>query len=288
MNAIAGIVYFDRKPVDPGILERMKNIPGLYGRDAQHLWHEPGAGMVRTLCPITPEEALDRPPLKGADGNLVLVFDGRVHNREEPAEKLNPPPCQARLMADSAFFLKAFEQWKEACLDFILGDFAFATLSKGMFAIPEVPQQLYEERMADYLALLPVKGPESFYKDICRVEPGHFLVLEDGRVHTRRYHRFDPEHPLVFKNHDDYVDAARELMHQAVKCRLRTMGNIAGHLSSGLDRSTVTATAAELLQQEGKRLLAFTAMPREGFAGPVPKGRNFSSMRMRPTHPSSA
>ena len=81
MSAIAGIINFDKKPVDPGILERMRNILQPYGRDAQHIWKEPGAGLVRTLCRITPEDAMDQQPLKSPDGNLVLVFDGRIDNR---------------------------------------------------------------------------------------------------------------------------------------------------------------------------------------------------------------
>ena len=307
MTAIAGIVYFDEKPVDPGILERMKNILEPYGRDAQHIWKEPGAGLIRTLCRITPEDSMDRQPLKSEDGNRVLVFDGRIDNREELAEALDISPRQARLMADSAFVLKAYERWQKGCLDHLLGDFAFAvwerkprrlflardplghrplywhktqqffafaTLSKGLFAIPEVPRALCEERMADYLALLPTKGPESFYQDIYRIEPGHFLVLEKGRVRTQRYHAFDPEHRIILRKDDDYVEAARELLDKAVSCRLRCAGGVASHLSSGLDSSTVTATAARLLGEQGKRLTAYTSVPREGFDGPVPKGRH--------------
>ncbi|HCY84775.1 MAG TPA: hypothetical protein DHV36_06535 [Desulfobacteraceae bacterium] len=307
MTAIAGIVSFDKKPVDPGIIERMKDTMVPYGRDAQHVWCEPGAGLVRTLCCITPEDSMDQQPLRSADENLMMVFDGRIDNRDELTMRLGISNRQARLMADSAFVLKAFERWGERSLEYLLGDFAFAvwnrsacslflardpmgnrplywhktnhffafaTLSKGLFAVPGIPRQLCEERIADYLALLPMKGPESFYKDIYRIEPGHRLVLEDGRVQTHRYHRFDPEHRIIFKTDDDYVDNARELLLQAVKCRLRTTGNIASHLSSGLDSSTVTASAAQLLQKKGKRLLAYTAVPRKGFTGPVPKGRH--------------
>ncbi|NWH03401.1 asparagine synthetase B family protein [Desulfobacter latus] len=307
MTAIAGIIYFDKKPVDPGVLERMKNILEPYGRDAQHIWKEPGAGVLRMLSRITPEDAMDEQPLISADGNRVVVFDGRIDNRDELADKLDITPRQSRIMADSAFALKAFERWDNACLDYLLGDFAFAvwnrqsrrlflardplglrplywhktnrffafaTLSKGLFAIPDVPRQLCEARMADYLALLPMKGPESFYQDIYRIEPGHFLILENGSVRTHRYHAFDPEHRIHLKNDDDYVAAARELLDKAVFCRLRSTGGVASHLSSGLDSSTVTATAARLLETQGKRLTAFTSVPREGFDGPVPKGRH--------------
>jgi len=305
VTAIAGILYFDKRPVDPKFLKGMQDILEPYGPDAQHVWHESGVCLLRNLRRITPEDALDSQPLMSSNRHMMLVFDGRIYNREELAETMEIPHRRTQRMADSAFVLKAFERWEENCLERLLGDFAlaiwhkraerlflardpmghrplywykdneffaFATLSKGLFAIPGVPRQLCEERMADYLALLPMKGSESFYKDIFRIEPGHFLVVEKGQVHTRRYHHFDPEHQIVFKNENDYVEAGRELLSQAVRCRLRSTKLIGAHLSSGLDSSTVAATAAGLLQAEGKSLLAFTAVPRKGFHGPVPKG----------------
>ncbi len=96
--------------------------------------------------------------------------------------------------------------------------------------------------------------------------------MEQGQVRTRRYHRFDPNHRIVFKNDDDYVEAAREMLDKAVACRLRSAGGIASHLSSGLDSSTVAATAARLLGTQGKRLTAFTSVPREGFDEPGSQG----------------
>jgi len=54
---------------------------------------------------------------------------------------------------------------------------------------------------------------------------------------------------------------------------LRSSGPTASMLSSGYDSSTVTAVAARLLAARGERLMAYTSVPREGFAGPVPKTR---------------
>jgi asparagine synthase (glutamine-hydrolysing) len=307
MTAIAGLIPFDGRLVDLVALEKMRKALTPYGRDAQHLWHDESAGLVRTLCRITPEDTFDRQPLKSENGRFILVADGRVDNREELADVLGIPPSQACRMADSAFFLAAFERWGQGCLKRLLGDFAFAvweqkskrlllardplghrplywyknrrffafaTMPKGLFAVPEVPRSLCEECLADYLALLPMKGPQSLYKDIFRIEPGYLMVLEDSLVHSQRYHRFDPEHRIILKNDDEYVEGARELLDRAVGCRLRSAGGVASYLSSGLDSSTVTATAARLLEEQGKRLLAFTSVPREGFDGPVPKGRH--------------
>jgi len=307
MTAIAGLIRFDASPLDPAILERMRNLLRPYGRDAQNIHLEPGAGFLRTLLRITPEDSLDRQPLVHAESQTLVLFDGRLDNREELAQALAIAPPELRLMADGALAMRACLRWDADAVDRLLGDFAlacwrrparrlwlardplgtrplywhrtadffaFATLSKALFAIPGVEKAICEERLHDYLCLLPWIGPESFFKDIYRVEPGQILVMDGERVTTRRYHRWDPEREIRLPSDDDYLEAFREEVERAVACRLRSSGLIASHLSSGFDSSTVTALAARQLAAWDKPLIAYTAVPREGFTGPAPKGRH--------------
>jgi asparagine synthase (glutamine-hydrolysing) len=307
MTAIAGLIRFDKAPIDRATLERMVNLLQPYGRDAQHTRFEPHAAFLRTLLRITPEDSLDRQPLWHAESQTLCLFDGRLDNREELAQALGIAPAELRLMADSAVALHACLRWDAECVDRLLGDFAlacwqprvrrlwlardplgtrplywhqkaeyfaFATMPKALFAIPGVEKAICEERLHDYLCLLPMIGPESFFKDIYRVEPGQILVLDGERVSTRRYHRWDPDREIQLPSDDDYLEAFREQVERSVACRLRASGPIASHLSSGFDSSTVTALAARQLAAENKPLIAYTAVPREGFDGPVPKGRH--------------
>jgi asparagine synthase (glutamine-hydrolysing) len=50
-------------------------------------------------------------------------------------------------------------------------------------------------------------------------------------------------------------------MQESVRCRILPGKTIGTHLSGGLDSSTVTALAAEILATEGRRATAFTAVP---------------------------
>jgi asparagine synthase (glutamine-hydrolysing) len=307
MTAIAGIIRLDQNPVDRDTVDRMVNQLKIYGRDAQHTHFEQGAAFLRTLLRITPEDSLDRQPLVHPPTRTLLLFDGRLDNREELAEALGISKPDLKLMSDSDVALQACLKWDTETVDRLLGDFAlacwnprqrrlwlardalgtrplywhkssgffaFATMPKGLFAIPGIQRAICEERLHDYLCLLPMIGPESFFKDVYRVEPGQFLVLDGSTVTTQKYHRWDPDRELRLASDDEYLEAFREQVDRAVACRLRSTGLVASHLSSGFDSSTVTAVAARLLAAQGKPLIAYTAVPREGFDGPVPKGKH--------------
>ncbi len=304
MSAIGGVVDLERG-AERGALERMQAVLRPYGADHQQLWLHGPCGLLRNLLRTTPEDRFDRQPL--AIGDLVLVFDGRLDNRDELAHTLGLAPALAATLADSELALQACRRWDTEAVHHLLGDwalacweparrrlwlardalgsrplfwhqagsrFAFASLPKGLFALPGVARVLNEGRLADLLCLLPLKGDESFFEGVQRVQPGHRLVVEGGRVRAEAWHRFDAGRTLRLKRDEDYVEAFGEHLERAVACRLRACGPVASHLSSGYDSSTVTALAARALAREGRGLVAYTAVPRHGYEGPVPRGQH--------------
>src|SRR5262249_51224374 len=79
---------------------------------------------------------------------------------------------------------------------------------------------------------------------------------------------------IVMRSSEEYSDALRELLDQAVRCRLRGAEDKVGtDLSGGFDSGAVAATAARLLAPSGGRVVAFTAVPREGYADTQPGNR---------------
>lgn len=307
MTAIAGIIRHDHGMADIGTLERMCNVLAPYGRDAQQCRPMGSAGFVRTLLRTTPEDALDHQPCVDAQSGWTLVFDGRIDNREELAHALQIEPARLRTLADSALVLHAWARWENACLPRLLGDFAlaawhprsrrlmlardylgtrplfwhrgegfhaFASLPKALFAIPGVPCELDEESLHDNLSLLPLAGDRTLYRGIRRIKSGQCLIVEDGRERLDTWYRFDAIREVRLASDDDYVEAFTERLERAVARCLRAVGPVASKLSSGFDSSTVTAVAAAQLAGRGERLLAYTSVPREGFADRVPAGRH--------------
>lgn len=306
MSAIAGLLQLDGAPVQRATLQRMQSLLTPYGRDAQQSWQQDNAGFVHTLLRITPEDALERQPLWHAPSQTLLLFDGRLDNRDELARALELEAGQAAQMADSALVLHACLRWDLDCLPRLLGDFAlacwrpqqrrlwlardpmgrrplfwhqqaslfaFATLPKALFAIPGVPREVCEQRLQDYLCLFPMQGSQTLFKDVHRIEPGQWLLLEDGQLRIERYHHFDKQREIRFAHDDDYVQGFLEHFERAVSRCLRSAGPVASHLSAGYDSGSVTALAARQLGRDNRPLLAFTAVPRPGYAEPVPGGR---------------
>src|SRR5262249_38577734 len=201
--------------------------------------------------------------------------------------------------------LAAIERWDESCLDRLVGDyafaawdsarrrlllardpvgqrplhyhcgnkfFAFASMPKGLHALPEVPYAPDEERIAEFLVLMPETGTQSFFLGIERVEPGHVVIVSVEGLTTRRH--WQPSRQRIsLRRPEDYSEALRNLLDQAVSCRLRGTGDVGACLSGGLDSGAVVSTAARLLAASGRRVIAFTAAPREGYKDPARPNR---------------
>jgi asparagine synthase (glutamine-hydrolysing) len=274
-----------------------------YGSDHLDLRALGRAAFARSLFRILPEDKFDRQPLVGGEGRLLLTADVRLDNREELTAALG---IDSRRLSDSAVLLAALERWSEDALERLAGDFAFALWDEthgrlllardplgarplhyvedpAFLAFASMPVGLYGARLverspdkaraAEFLADVPRQGSSSFFAGIQRVEAGHAVIVTPGCVRSRRY--WSPRRcELRLPRRDDYIEAFRAQLDQAVGARLRgAEGRVGSHLSSGFDSGAVTATAARLLAEQGGRVRAYTAAPRLGFDGPVPSGR---------------
>jgi asparagine synthase (glutamine-hydrolysing) len=305
MTALAGLWRFDGRPDAADGCARMLAAQELYGPHAGAQWSDVSVALGRQLMRTLPEDSFDRQPLIGGDGRYVLVADIRLDNRGELIKTLGIADAQARSLCDSAILLAAVERWDESCLERLVGDyafalwdgvrrrlvlardplgqrplhyhrgdrfFAFASMPKGLHALADVPYAPDEDRIAEFLVLMPQTGQQSFFHGIERVEPGHLVTVTADGLAARR-HWQPRRHEVTLRRPEDYSEALRELLDQAVSCRLRGAEDVGACLSGGFDSAAVAATAARLLAPSGRRVVAFTAVPRAGYDGPAPRNR---------------
>lgn len=306
MSAIAGIWRFDGKPDVEADCARMLRAQEIYGPHDGRLSSEGAIAVGRRLFKLLPEDAYDRQPLRSRDGRLTLVADVRLDNRDELRPALGLSADGVAVLCDAEILLACLERWGEGALDRIVGDFAFAlwnapeqklllardfygrrplcyhrgrglfafaSMPAGLHALPEVPTAPNEAMVAEFLALIPRGSSATFFKDIERVEPGHYVTVRPESLSSRCY--WAPRRPNgANRTAADYVEGLRHHLDQAVKSRLRgANGTVGSHLSAGMDSAGVAATAARLLAPSGGKVIAFTAVPREGYDGADPRNR---------------
>lgn len=147
---------------------------------------------------------------------------------------------------------------------------AFASSAKALLDLGLVPVQMDELYLAQVLVSWPdYHGERTIYKPLKRLPPAHCLTVTPEKLAKRCYWHMEETPELRLPRREDYVEAFKEVFTEAVKVRLQvpqlgmagSEGKIGVSLSGGLDSGSVAVVAANLLQTENKRLLAYTSVP---------------------------
>jgi asparagine synthase (glutamine-hydrolysing) len=264
---------------------------------------------------ITREDALDGQPLH--EGALTLVADLRLDNREELAAALSIGVEALRDMADSALLIAAWKRWGADCVGHLIGDFAFAvwdattrTLTiardhmgqrhvfytqgdgffafaseiKGLWALPQVPRVLLEDKMVrHFLRDEPDDIGATHYEGIRAVPGGTVLTVgPDGAATTRRY--WEPHADPAHEGRDEayYIETYRKVVTEAVQCRLRRATTSAGlFMGGGFDSSAICAVAGPAVTAQGRKFIAVSSVMPEDYRGSIRHARKWVEMCRR-------
>jgi asparagine synthase (glutamine-hydrolysing) len=292
MSVIAGIVRFSGAPVsvdDLALAAARLAAPGV--GEAVH-WIKGSVGLVVRQRVVTNEDMFERQPW--TNGRLVMVYDGRLDNRDEVAEALGISIKGSEVVPDGRLIFSALERWGQDAFPKFIGDFAvalwdtqnkrlilardhignrtlyyhhgsgfiaFASTYSALLALPGVPKKINELCAADYLFQIVNHPIETFYEGILRVPSASLAIFNENSLHIGCYWDPTPKSQIRFSSDGEYVEAAREQLGRAVACRLRSKEPVASLMTGGLDSSAVAATAARLLAPN--RLLTVTAVPPE-------------------------
>ena len=285
MSGIAGIIYFDGRPVEPGQVEDMTAAMHYRGPDGIDPWRRGNVALGQCMLRTTPESLEETQPLANEDESLVLVMDGRVDNWEELRRELLGKGAVLRTRADAELVLRAYEVWGRDCLPRIDGDFAlviwdarrqevfcvrdrtgnkpfnyhfngktlaFASDLHTILALPWVPEVMNQNVLAEYLGTDWYSLDETLWQEVLRLKPAHSMVAGPQRsLALQRYWAPDPHLTLPCKTDEDYIEHYRALFTEVVRRMSRSHLPLAYEVSGGLDSSAIFAVA-EALSQQGR------------------------------------
>jgi asparagine synthase (glutamine-hydrolysing) len=281
MSGIAGIYNLDGKPVAPEDAEAIAGRIAHRGPDRQDVWRDGAVALANVLLRTTPEALHEAQPLRSRDGHVVLTADARIDNRSELIRLLDIGDQPVADLPDSTLILAAYQKWGTAAPEKLVGDFsfalwdaarqqllcardpvgirpfyyhhadrlfAFASESRALLALSEVPAQPNERKILAFLTDLDDDREATFYAGVRRLLPGHVMVVQPGRrPHAWRY--WKPEEtvrPLNLKDDRAYEEGFREVFEEAVRSRLRSITPVGIQLSGGMDSTSVASVARHL------------------------------------------
>lgn len=278
MSGIVGIWNLDGRPVQPTVLTKMSISLTYCGPDGQGQWIQGPIGLACQLRRVTPEPIEEIQPIVYESGT-VLIFDGRLDNREELLSMLRPSQPISSKSPDPAFILAAYEAWGDRFAEHLTGDFAFALFDarqhrlilvrdaiglrplyyfrtrdvfllasqiKAILAHPQVRRRPNDDALAGFiLAGRTLDRPDStLFQNVFSLPPGHMALISDREFTIRQFWEFDTARRIRFRSFEECAEAFNHYFTQAVNRRLRSARPVAVSVSGGLDSSSILSRAA--------------------------------------------
>jgi len=250
--------------------------------DGLSAWSDREIALGHGMLHSTRESLHEKLPLHIPGANLAITADARIDNRGEliHACGLSRP---YREVTDSELILAAYQRWGRACVETLLGDFAFAIWDgskrelfcardpfgirpffyhsdghrfafashiKALFALPEVSSSWNESRIADHILGFFQDRTSTFFEGVHRLPPAHFLVWGANGLSMQRYWTPNPSAETRRSSDQEYSDEFRSIFAEAVRCRLRSAFPLGTMLSGGLDSSSIACMARDQMRAE--------------------------------------
>jgi asparagine synthase (glutamine-hydrolysing) len=211
-------------------------------------------------------------PIRNERGDVVAVFNGEIYNFRELRRELEAAGHEIHGSGDSPLIPHAYEEWgldfaerlegmyaialwdREAERLVLLrdrlgkkpllyaqlpdGSFAFASETKALLTLPNLPRELDLQQLDAFLALQYV--PRSGLRAVQKVPPGSYAVVENGAVRVTRYWT-----PKPAAEQGNWLERVHDEVTRSVRRRLVADVPLGALLSGGIDSSIVVAAMAQ-------------------------------------------
>ncbi|MBQ8317556.1 MAG: asparagine synthase (glutamine-hydrolyzing) [Lachnospiraceae bacterium] len=208
-------------------------------------------------------------PMKDASGDIVIVFNGEIYNYKELRAELTAKGYTFANNSDTECIIYGYKEYGEEVVNHLRGMFAFviwdksegkvfgardhfgikpfyygvidgemvfASEIKSILEYPNYTKDVNIEALQAYLTFQYSVLPETFFKGIYKLMPGHTMTFKDGKLQIKRYFipSFKPEEGLNLEQWVDRIDKATK---ESVDYHMVSDVEVASLLSSGVDSS---------------------------------------------------
>jgi len=216
-------------------------------------------------------------PMSNEDESIWLTFNGEIYNFRQLRRELEGKGHRFKSHSDSEVIIHLYEEMGPSCLEPLRGMFAFALWDSNLNALflardrigkkplhyscynggvifaseikallkhPKVSIDIDLNSLNKYLTYEYVPAPATIFKSIKKVEPGHYLIFQNGEMKSYQYWDMPlVDYPIGYRSEDEYVEELGEILKRAVTSRLVADVPVGVFLSGGVDSGLVTALA---------------------------------------------
>ncbi len=293
MCGICGKVGLDNTArIEPALVEGMMRRLAHRGPDDKGLYFEPQAALGHTRLSII-DLNTGKQPISNEDGTLWIVFNGEIYNYRELRSELLQKGHRFSTHTDTEVIVHLYEEYGAECVSRLRGMFAFAlwdARSKALFLArdrvgikplyyslnktgltfaseikallidPAIAREIDPQVIDRFLTYLFTPGADTLVRGVRKLEPGHWLLLQNGAVTVRQY--WDLQFTPRPKN-GDFRAATEELtslIRKTVCDHMVSDVPVGVLLSGGVDSTAMLSFA---VQETGQKVNTFTV----GFEG---------------------
>ena len=277
MCGITGFVNANGNAADRSTLERMNRAITHRGPDEDGFYVKQNAALAISRLAII-DVAGGQQPVHNANKSKWLVFNGEIYNYQSIREDLERRGHKFYTRSDTEAVVHLYEEYGAGCLDHLRGMFAFAIWDEderslflardrvgkkpllyshqangdlvfgsefqALLQHPSVSREVDNLAIDNYLAYLCVPAPQTAFKQIRKLEPGHWLTWRDGEIETRRYWRPDFSKKIKITE-EEAIEETTRILRESTKLRMISEVPLGAFLSGGVDSSAVVALMAQ-------------------------------------------
>lgn len=215
-------------------------------------------------------------PIYNEDKSVLVVFNGEIYNYQVLKEELENLGHLFSTNTDTEVLVHGYEEWGYDVINKLRGMFAFCIydvnksnlfIARDFFGVkplyyyhndkvflfgseiksflvhPDFKKELNKEMLGAYLTFSFTPGRRTFFKDVYKLEPGHYMVYNLKKNTKKIVKYFSYKFSKTEKNYQEIVDEISLLMKDSVKHHLISDVEVGSFLSSGIDSSYLVSLA---------------------------------------------
>ncbi|WP_394188153.1 asparagine synthase (glutamine-hydrolyzing) [Paenisporosarcina quisquiliarum] len=298
MCGITGWVHFQRDlSQQEQMIEKMTKSLAKRGPDDENMWLDQHVALGHRRLTVVDPIGGKQPMIKDHQNRrYILSYNGELYNTEDLRSELRKNGHTFSGHSDTEVLLTSYIQWKERCVDYFNGIFAFAIWDsheqklfvardrlgvkplfyagrnggfifgselKAVLAHQDVSPSISTTGLAELLSLGPSRKPGSgVFDQVNELRPAHALTVSRQGLRIWRYWNVKSERHT--DSLEETAEKVRFLVTDAVERQLVSDVPLCTFLSGGVDSSAITAIAANHYKREGLGQLHTYSIDYEG------------------------